>query len=154
MYPNNREVGVIAHGHSMTNLDVRAHSTTKRTQMKLQEFLDFHLARMLECFNLKHFELTIKKARISATMDISVDTQYLYGTIRYGKRICKKYKDGEKEFVLKSLCHEIVHCFTSQISCFHKSTKLRLKAEEQVTEHLSRLLYKHYKQYVKEVYRV
>jgi len=120
--------------------------------MDVQSFLEFHLDMMVRCFNLTHFELTIvRKNSLLATMDIDIDTQYLYGEIRYGKTIVKAYNKGEEDFVLQSLAHEVTHCLTAQLSCFYKTTKLRLKTEEQVTEHISRLLFQYYKRYLKEI---
>jgi len=122
--------------------------------MELKQFLGFHLGNMIKCFNLTHFDVEIKREDTPSFMEIDVDTTYLTGEIVYGNLIEDKYKAGDTDFVLKTLCHEVAHLFTSQITSLHKETKHSLKVEEQVTKHLSRLLYKHYKQYVKEVYRV
>lgn len=119
--------------------------------MTLQTFLELHLKGMQDCFNLRHFALTIVfKQRLDATMTIDIDTTYLHGEICYSNRIVKKYKEGEKDFVLGCLTHEVTHCLTNQIASLHRTTDLRLKTEEQVTEHLARLLFKLYKQTIKE----
>jgi len=112
--------------------------------MKLQNFLEFHLARMQECFNITHFDVEIHRDQITSAMEICVDYEYLDADIAYGKQAILRWKRGDKIRILKWLAHELTHIITGELKTNHKKTE-RTFYDERATEHLSRLLFRLYR---------
>jgi hypothetical protein len=113
--------------------------------MTLKKFLLFHSSRMLKCFNLNHFEIyLVGKTKSVSGMDVLVDYEYLSATIRYGKKMEILWKHKEKNEILTYLCHEISHLLTGAMTDGITVSKALQKADEQTTEHISRLLLRLY----------
>ena len=114
--------------------------------MKLREFLCFHISRMLVTMVVEHYEVSIKRVKkLGAIMDIDVDHEYLCAEIRYSTDVERLWRTGKRDWILDVLAHELTHILTSQITDEMRRSKKLLKREEQVTEHVSRLLLKLYK---------
>jgi len=115
--------------------------------MTLQNFLLHHAQRMQYCFVIEHFQVSfLEVRRLAATFDIIVDYEYLDAVIRYGSQVRKLWDKGDKEEILGALAHELTHILTGNITDgLAQTVKLR-KRDEQTTEHISRLLYRLYKE--------
>jgi hypothetical protein len=104
--------------------------------MTLKHYLNVQTARMLEAFNLKHYEVTFYRTKLDedTAMEIEVDDEYLRASISYGKLVNLQWKQHRYADIKRTLVHEITHILV------HK-----LKGnDEPVVEHISRLLYKLY----------
>ena len=114
--------------------------------MTLQEYLVYHTSKMMRCFFIEHFDVSLQKAKLpqGTTMDIRVDYEYLNAVIRYGKSVKILWKIRDKKEILASIAHELTHILTGEITDGMKTTRNQNKIEEQTTEHISRLLLRLY----------
>lgn len=115
--------------------------------MKLRTFLERHAEGMKRCFHLEHFDISLRYDKdLACQMEIDIDYRYLEAEICYGRQIKESWHDENRHAVLKCLAHELTHLITSNLSQPFKM-KRRVTGEElvhfdeQVTEHVSRLLY-------------
>ena len=114
--------------------------------MNLSQFLVYHVGKMLHCFILEHYEVSLLRLKkMPAVFDILVDYEYMDAVIRYGEKVEAMWKTGQTEAILESLAHELTHIFTGSITEHLKMTKRMRIHEERATVHISRLLYKLYK---------
>ncbi len=113
--------------------------------MTLQRFLMNHICGMQECFNLKHFDIYIGRYTDDASMDISVDYEYMRAEIRTGDKVKEWWRNKDKEAIIRCLAHEITHIFTGLPTDGRTLSKQAAKADEQATELVSRLLYRLYR---------
>ena len=99
---------------------------------------------MLVAFNLSHYEVTFyylaQSNKKDGAMEIEVDIEYLRGSIAYTRLVRALWKLGDRKQIRQILCHEISHILTEQLWT-SKSTRTN---NEQVTEHVSRLLFRLY----------
>ena len=121
--------------------------------MKLNAFIHKHAGLMIQCFNLGHFNVYLKRdmSMKDCSMDIEVDHRYLTASIRYGKKVEEMWSGNERQKILECIAHELMHILVSEITekdCIGKQTKLCLHHEERVVEHISRLALRLYQQRV------
>jgi hypothetical protein len=77
-------------------------------------------------------------------MEIRVDYTYLDAMITVGKDVMEEWADGNKDYVLECLAHELSHLLTGYITC-NKGTARQSEREETVTTHIGRLLLRLYR---------
>lgn len=104
------------------------------------------LKNMLQVFMLTHYNIrVIYEENLETQMEMWVDHEYLEGKIYFGKRIVELFFQNA-DAVIEVLCHEVTHVFTTMLTDEWKGKKngklhkRQTKLEEQVTEHLSRIL--------------
>ena len=104
--------------------------------MTLQPFLEHHCRAMLLTFCLTHYSVGFFRRKLDSNtaMEIEVDTRYLRAEISYGYLVQCMWRQCKKKDILQILCHELCHILTNDAT----------KNNEQLTEHISRLLYKLY----------
>ena len=82
-----------------------------------------------------------------------MDNEYLEAYIAYGKEVVKKWRVGDKSFILRALAHELCHIITSELadSMRGKLDKVHHTFhDERCTETTSRLAYRLYWRWLKE----
>ena len=91
---------------------------------------------MLETFCLTHYSVGFFHQKLDGdtVMEIEVDPEYLRAEIAYGYLVRCMWRQGKKQQILQTLCHKLCHVLTNGVT----------KNSEQMTEHISRLLYKLY----------
>jgi hypothetical protein len=102
--------------------------------MTLKHYLNVQTARMLEAFNLKHYEVTFYRTKLDedTVMEIEVDDEYLRASISYGKLAHLMWQQRKYVELKRTLCHECVHILLNKLK----------GSNEPVVEHISRLFYK------------
>ena len=114
--------------------------------MTLIKFLVHHCQKMQRCFVIEHFEVSfLRIKKCAGVMDINIDYEYLDAVIRYDGDVEVLWKTGQKEAILKVLCHELTHILTGMATDGITLTRQQTKQDEQANEHISRLLYRLYR---------
>jgi len=105
---------------------------------------------MKTCFHLEHFDILVThNPKLDCQMAIDVDYRYLEAKIEYGNDTIERWKNDDVHFIIKCLAHEVTHILTGNLSNPFKMKRevrgeMMTHFDEQVTEHVSRLLYRLY----------
>ena len=130
-------------------------SQKKNKKLTLRQFITNHCFNIRNCGYLSNFKFdTLSTINKGADMQITVDHTYLCFHLEYNKpKMTKAYKDGDYEYIVQTLCHEMAHLVTTE---FRDNLNIESKPKtvtyylERVTELTSRWLYNSYKRYMDE----
>lgn len=122
--------------------------------MKLNLFLRWHATHLQECLNLGHYQIVLNRCQnLRATMDNTVDCEYLTSEIRWGNKLEAVWDLGKHAEVVRCLAHEIAHCITSEQTYPMEDRTLKREEtffDERVTETVGRICYRLYWRWLRE----